>query len=416
MLVPGNRGTSTRRSSDRTFIAPQSSAQKRAQSPACGERPWWTWTATMSSARPCAQASVASSSATESRPPDSPMASVEPFGTCAVRARPTAAVTRAAPSCRPPTGGATASAGDHLLELAIAEDLVLARLEKRIERLLLNIAQRLDESLLERHHHRRMVPMRTPERLVDDLVDEPELLQARSRDAQRLRRLGRMVGRLPENRRAAFGRNHRIRRVLEHQRDIADGDGERPARAAFADDGDDDRSPQAGHLVQIAADRFGLAPLLRADPRIRAGRVDEAEQRETELLGELHQPQRLSIAFGTRHAEIAVDLFLGVAAFLMADHHARFSVETRESAHDCRVVRVRAITVELAEIGKQCADVIERVRPLWMTRHLRDLPGRQLGVDLLRQKLALFREPGDLVRNIDGGILVHVAKLVDLLL
>ena len=170
-------------------------------------------------------------------------------------------------------------------------------------------------------------------------------------DAERLGGFRRVLRRLPQDRGAAFGRDHRVGRVLQHQRDVADGDRERAARAAFADDGDDDRHAQPRHLVEVAADRLGLAALLGADAGIGAGRVDEREERQAELLGELHQPQRLAIALGPRHAEVAVDLLLGVAALLVADHHARDAVEAREAADDRGIVRERAVAVQLLEIG-----------------------------------------------------------------
>src|SRR3546814_9913360 len=72
-----------------------------------------------------------------------------------------------------------------------------------------------------------------------------------------------------------------------------------------------------------SSDRLGLAALLRADARVRAGGVDEGQQRKFEALGHLHQPQRLAVALGARHAEVAAHLGLGVAALLVADdHHA----------------------------------------------------------------------------------------------
>src|SRR6185295_18015175 len=69
------------------------------------------------------------------------------------------------------------SAGGELLELAIAENLVLARFEHRVELLFLQLAQTLGQHLFERDHHRRGIAMRAPRRLVDDLVDEAQLLE-----------------------------------------------------------------------------------------------------------------------------------------------------------------------------------------------------------------------------------------------
>src|SRR4030095_2209939 len=80
------------------------------------------------------------------------------------------------------------------------------------------------------------------------------------------------------------------------------------------------------------------------------------------------------------------------------------------------IVAVGTIAVQLAEIREQTADVIERVRALRMARYLRNLPGRQLRIDVLRKLLAFFLQPADLVRNVDGRVLMNVPKLVDLCL
>src|SRR5207253_9555127 len=100
-----------------------------------------------------------SKSATESRPPESATASLDPLGTCSANDRPSAAVMREK-ACAGATDGSSRrlrpSARNHLLELAITKDLVLTRFDHRIERLLLQVAQRFDERLLERHHHRCM--------------------------------------------------------------------------------------------------------------------------------------------------------------------------------------------------------------------------------------------------------------------
>src|SRR6185503_11626594 len=129
---------------------------------------------------------AASSSAMESRPPETATATRPPFGSACESSAATARCT----SLR--------LAGRDLLETAIGEDLVFARLEQRVDRLLLKLAQRLGQRLLERHHHRRMVAVRAARRLVDDLVDQAELLQPPRRDAERLGGRRRVLGRFPQ--------------------------------------------------------------------------------------------------------------------------------------------------------------------------------------------------------------------------
>ena len=80
-----------------------------------------------------------------------------------------------------------------------------------------------------------------------------------------------------------------------------------------------------------------LPALLGAEAGPRARRVDERDHRHVELLGELHQAQRLAIALRMRHAEVALEILLRVAAALVADDHHRLAVEARPAADDRRV-------------------------------------------------------------------------------
>ena len=48
-----------------------------------------------------------------------------------------------------------------------------------------------------------------------------------------------------------------------------------------------------------------------------------------------------------------------------------------------------------------------------MARDLRHLPGRELGVDLLGQRLALLLQARDLLGDVDRRIVLHEAQLFD---
>jgi hypothetical protein len=109
-----------------------------------------------------------------------------------------------------------------------------------------------------------------------------------------------------------------------------------------------------------------------------------------------------------------VDLLLGVAAFLMPDHHARFAVEPREAADDGGIVGESTVAVQLFEAFENAVRVVERVRPLRMTRDLRDLPRAELAVDVAGEGLTFFLEPRDLLGNVDGRIVLDEAQLFDL--
>ncbi len=88
-----------------------------------------------------------------------------------------------------------------------------------------------------------------------------------------------------------------------------------------------------------------------------------------------HQAESLPVALGFRHAEIAVQLGLRVAAFLLPDDHDGPSLEEGEAADNRGIVGEGAVAVKLAEIRKEALDVIERVRALGMARELNALPG-----------------------------------------
>ena len=120
------------------------------------------------------------------------------------------------------------------------------------------------------------------------------------------------------------------------------------------------------------------------------------------------------MAFRTRHAEVAHRALLGVAAFLVADHHAGLAVETGQAADDRLVVRESAVAVQFMEVGEDRVHVVHGIRTLRVARDLRDLPWGQLGVDVLGQLLALLGQAVDLFGDVDGGIVLHEAQLFNL--
>ena len=105
---------------------------------------------------------------------------------------------------------------------------------------------------------------------------------------------------------------------------------------------------------------------------------------------------------------------LGVAALLVAQHHAGLAVEARQAADDGQVVGEVAVAVQFLEVGEDLVDVVQRVGPLRVARDLRHLPGRQAGVDVLGELLALLAQALDLVGDVDRRLVLHVAQLFDL--
>ena len=157
---------------------------------------------------------------------------------------------------------------------------------------------------------------------------------------------------------------------MQHINVVTDSHCQRTTRTAFADDGTQYRHMQAGQFVQITADGFGLTALFRANARIRARSIDKGHDRNIEFLGSLHQAQRFTVTFGTRHTEIAADFFFGIAAFLMANDHHALTVETCQTADNSMIVRIMAVAVQLFKIGKNTVDVVQSIRTLRMAGHL----------------------------------------------
>ena len=256
--------------------------------------------------------------------------------------------------------------------------------------------------------------MGTAQGLRDDLVHQPLLLELVGGDGHGLGRQLGLVRALPQDGGAALRGDHRIGAVLQHQQPVADADGQGPAGAALAHHGAEDGRAQPRHDLEVAGDRLALAALLGADARIGAGGVDEGQDRQPEALRHLHQPQGLAVALGARHAEVAVDLLLGVAPLLVADDHHRAAVHARQAADDGRVVGKGAVAVQFVELVEQAPRIVQQVGPLGVARELRDLPGGEAGEDRLGQRPALLLQPLDLLLDVDLVVVPDQPQLFDL--
>src|SRR6185503_6129492 len=204
--------------------------------------------------------------------------------------------------------------------LAHAQILVAPPPDELVRFVAPQLVQVPQEDVVDAGGHHLMIGVRSTARFGNDLVDHLELEQIRGGNPQRGRRLLAHFGTLailPQNCRAAFDRDHGVDRILEHQDPIGDPQRERATRSALADDRGDDGDLEAAHLEEIPRDRLRLTALLRAEAGPRAWRVDEREDRDVKLLGELHQAQRLAVALGMWHPEVAPEILLGIPAALV---------------------------------------------------------------------------------------------------
>src|ERR1700677_1019785 len=122
-------------------------------------------------------------------------------------------------------------------------------------------------------------------------------------------------------------------------------------------------------------DSLGLATFFRVNAGIGAVGIHKSENRAPEFFCDLHDAQRLAVAFGMRRAEVAIDALLHVAAFLRTDDEDFFAVKTSHSANNGGIVSEGAVAMDFAKVGEQAVDVIESLRTLRMAGQFGYLPG-----------------------------------------
>ena len=186
---------------------------------------------------------------------------------------------------------------------------------------------------------------------------------------------GGLLGRPPQDRRAAFGADDRIDGVLERDHDVAHGDRQRPAGATLAGDDRHDRRAQAGHQRDGAGDGLGDATFLGLRSGVRARDVHERDDRQPEPLGQLHDAHRLAVPLRVGHPEVAPDVLVGVGPLLLADDRDDPSVDPGEPRDHRLVIAEEAVTMEFDEGVGHLRDQVERPRPAQVARGLDAGPG-----------------------------------------
>ena len=200
-------------------------------------------------------------------------------------------------------------------------------------------------------------------------------------DLQGVGRIGCGGAILPQDGGAAFRADDRVIGVLEDENAVGYADAERSAGAALADDRCDDRHLERHHFAQVDGDGLGDMALLSADAGKGAGRVDDCDDGQLKLAGQLHQAQRLAVALGVGAAEVAHHIFLGVAPFLGAHDHDAFVAQFGESTDHRLVVGVEPVAVQFGEIVKGKPEVVERVGAAGVAGELHPLPRGEIRVN-----------------------------------
>jgi hypothetical protein len=96
----------------------------------------------------------------------------------------------------------------------------------------------------------------------------------------------------------------------------------------------------------LYGDGLGLAAFLGADAGVGAGRVDQRDDGQAELLGQLHLRHRLAVALRVGAAEVAGDLLLGVFALVVGDDEALVRADAAEAGDDGGVVAEAPVAVQ----------------------------------------------------------------------
>ena len=232
-----------------------------------------------------------------------------------------------------------------------------------------------------------VVVMRAARRLSNYLIAETHLQIVFGGNAQGLCGYVLLVGVAPHDRGATLGRDDGVDAVFQHQHAIGNGNGQCAAAAAFARYRGDERNLQSRHLAQIVGNGFGLAAFFRAKSRIRSHDIDQGDDRMLPFLGEPHRAQCLAIAFRIGLAKIAIDALLGVAALLRTEDQHLPSAKGRHAANHGGIVAKTAVAMDLAEIGKDALDVVQRIRTHGVARQLGALPRRELASHLAAQRV-----------------------------
>ena len=102
-----------------------------------------------------------------------------------------------------------------------------------------------------------------------------------------------------------------------------------------------------------------------------------------------------------RRPEVAQNVFLGIPAFLGANHHHFMPTKAGKTAYHGPVLRKQPVAVQLAEVGKGCLEVIQREWSFRVPGNLDPVPCAEVGKDLAPGFLQLLLDQANFLLNAD---------------
>ena len=143
-----------------------------------------------------------------------------------------------------------------------------------------------------------------------------------------------------------------------------------PTAIASAPPEYDDWRLEPGEEFKRLSNRLGLTALLCLAAWIRTWSVNESDDGKMELLRELRETHRLTVAVGVRHAEVGLHVLLDCCALVVAEQKHLLAADSREATDETTVVVDEPIAVQLLEVGADKLDEVLEVRTLRVARKL----------------------------------------------
>ena len=117
-----------------------------------------------------------------------------------------------------------------------------------------------------------------------------------------------------------------------------------------------------------------------------------------------------------RTSKIAKEVFLHVAAFLLANHHAANAINRRQPARHGGIIAKETIALEFHELCERHPHIIQKEGSSDMAGNLHALPGAEVAVDLASHGFQLLLHAANLAAEVDVSVFGLLFELLDLLL